>query len=845
MKYAGSKAWMLGPKAENADSFEKLIKDAFQDYCYWRRNFHPEDSPWVKISDSHDPEFSLQLQQMQQNLTSMLAQLKRSVPFFSPRYLGHMNTDMLMPAVVGYMAAMFYNQNNIVSEAATITLQYEIQAMKMIATMLGMNLDQAWGHLCSGGSSANTESLWIARNLKLLPYQLALCWHEANDDDQRSIIGSLECGKFGSMSDVVENNLLKTLAIDDIIQLLTNTLEACNKNPSLADLVEKNSLAFLGIAKFEAKCREILGSKFPKNFVVLASQNAHYSVSKALGVLGIGKLQSLPLDGNFRLDTTSLKNKINQCIDNDTQILAVVAVYGSTEEASIDDFPKINEIREELRTAGQPDFWLHCDACYGGYALAMLHPDSTDDLQLAEYFRSILPAEIDFKGTWNQDKCRNWQKIARSVYLSDSISIDPHKLGYVPYPAGAVVYKNHRVREMVRCDAPYINAETQTVNEAGQTPNGDHWSTPYFGRYTLEGSRPGAYGAAVWLAHKSIPLNRDGHGMLVAQSVNGTSYLQQTLKQEMPLPREGEEEIGCSFLCENPDLNILCYTFPSRFKNKPVPLALMNRCVERLYEECLPTEDNPTQTRQFVIAMTSLDKEEYGEGLTNLLKSWKIEGTLVDDITKTGNPWRDADSLALIRTVVMGPFLIESITRHRFTDDEEPLVKEYSRFLKTNLLRILKEESNKPISKKLRPKLPGPVLVLEDNVETNEALCEQLREISFKGTTKVLSARNLNDALEILDAVEIIGATIDIDLPQSERGGIEFLKNAVQKESFQGGIVFAVNPDAYLDEINAIRSKFPNKKIQIRRKPHRKEDDYQSVCNEIMSELWKILYSER
>ena len=31
----------LGPKAENADVFERLLLEAFRDHVFWRRNFHP------------------------------------------------------------------------------------------------------------------------------------------------------------------------------------------------------------------------------------------------------------------------------------------------------------------------------------------------------------------------------------------------------------------------------------------------------------------------------------------------------------------------------------------------------------------------------------------------------------------------------------------------------------------------------------------------------------------------------------------------------------------------------------------------------------------------------------
>jgi hypothetical protein len=36
-------AWFLGPKAENADVFERLVIEAIRDHAFWRRNFHPAD----------------------------------------------------------------------------------------------------------------------------------------------------------------------------------------------------------------------------------------------------------------------------------------------------------------------------------------------------------------------------------------------------------------------------------------------------------------------------------------------------------------------------------------------------------------------------------------------------------------------------------------------------------------------------------------------------------------------------------------------------------------------------------------------------------------------------------
>lgn len=39
----------------------------------------------------------------------------------------------------------------------------------------------------------------------------------------------------------------------------------------------------------------------------------------------------------------------------------------------------------------------------------------------------------------------------------DSITIDPHKSGYVPYPAGGLCYKDGRMRFLLTWSAPYLS----------------------------------------------------------------------------------------------------------------------------------------------------------------------------------------------------------------------------------------------------------------------------------------------------------------------------------------------------------------------------------------------------
>lgn len=102
---------------------------------------------------------------------------------------------------------------------------------------------------------------------------------------------------------------------------------------------------------------------------------------------------------------------------------------------------------------------------------------------------------------------------------TDSITIDPHKAGYIPYPAGGLCYRDGRMRFLLTWGAPYIR----------QGDNGDS-----IGIYGVEGrygssdrlqreglitwhSKPGAAASAVFLHHAVVGLHKEGHGMLLGE----------------------------------------------------------------------------------------------------------------------------------------------------------------------------------------------------------------------------------------------------------------------------------------------------------------------------------------
>ncbi|HMV98633.1 MAG TPA: pyridoxal-dependent decarboxylase [Acidobacteriota bacterium] len=863
------KAWFLGPKAENEDFFEKLILDAFRDYCYWRRNFHPEDEPGIRASDRRDADFEEFRELIHDRLFEMVSHLKRSAPGFSPRYLGHMMSDLLIPGVVGYVATMLYNQNNIYSEASTITLQFESEALKLIARMLHLDPDtSAWGHLCSGGTGANLESMWIARSVRFFPYQLALALENARGRGQFSTnetvaatISRLGVGKRCSFEELVGRDQLANLRISEIIELRKQLSDAAGQHHELGEYIKP--FLGLGLIELSNQCHKVNTFTFPPSFKVLLSTNAHYSLRKSLGIVGLGEsnLVKVKLDSQMRLDSDLLHDQIHRALHHKDVILGVVGVYGSTEEGAIDDFAQIVALRELVRQEYNTDFWLHGDACYGGYALAMSHPfsgslqQSTEDITtfMWELLKSQVRGEIPNHVAWTKTQSQEWTRHSLALGQCDSVSIDPHKLGYIPYPAGAVFYRDYRVREFIRYDAPYLNISAEKGSESTTRveKGGKHWEIGELGKYTLEGSRPGASGAAIWLAHKTVPLDRDGHGRIVAQSVLGARYLQATLEKE--LQTDSPSGIGCAFLCENPDLNILCYTFPSiiRFpelNNLEIPssLAVLNRAVTRFFTECLPTEERPTLTREFVVSMTSLSEEEYGGTLGNFmdrLHQQGMIGQLVEELpngTLTGNPWRDDSKISVIRTVVMSPFLLKAMTRPKMRASRRELVHEYADFLQTTLGRIFKAELGKAIEKANRPVLTGNVMVIENTEETLVGLCDELRRVSFQADPRqVVGMKTIDLAWEFIPNSDVV--LIDSKLAQQDSTrGFQFLEKLRDTEHIKGLVVFASDP-LVKERILEGACRRPDWTVTVRQKPDPLSGQFQAAANLVMADVWDCL----
>src|SRR5690606_542738 len=132
-------------------------------------NHHPEDGFTIRETERRTPGYEDAVSTLTQEMLGLLAELKRGVPFFSGRYKGHMASEQTIASQIGYFAAMLYNPNNVAIEASPVTTRMELEVGDQLAAMVGYDSSRSWGHLTSGGTVANFEALWVARNVIYLP----------------------------------------------------------------------------------------------------------------------------------------------------------------------------------------------------------------------------------------------------------------------------------------------------------------------------------------------------------------------------------------------------------------------------------------------------------------------------------------------------------------------------------------------------------------------------------------------------------------------------------------------------------------------------------------------------
>lgn len=196
---------------------------------------------------------------------------------------------------------------------------------------------------------------------------------------------------------------------------------------------------------------------------VLVSERGHYSLGKAVDVLGLGResLISVAVDEENRMDIDELAEKCKTLSDKGIKILCIVGIAGSTETGSIDPLGQIAAL------ARQYNAHFHVDAAWGGATL------------------------MSARG----------KALMTGVEFADSVTIDAHKQLYAPMGAGMVLFKNPELLNSIEHHANYILRR----------------GSKDLGRHSLEGSRPGI----AMLVHACLHIiGRQGYEALINHSLD-------------------------------------------------------------------------------------------------------------------------------------------------------------------------------------------------------------------------------------------------------------------------------------------------------------------------------------
>ncbi|KAJ3025353.1 UNVERIFIED_CONTAM: hypothetical protein HDU68_007240 [Siphonaria sp. JEL0065] len=198
-----------------------------------------------------------------------------------------------------------------------------------------------------------------------------------------------------------------------------------------------------------------------KGAVILGSKMLHYSLKKAVDLLGLGDdgLCLVEVDEKFRIRTDKLEERILEFKEANVLVVAVIGIAGTTETGSIDPLNDIATIAKRHK------IHFHVDAAWGGPLIFS----------------------------------REHSKKLDGIQHSDTITIDGHKQLYTPMGLGLLLFRNPTMASSIRKTANYIIRKESAD----------------LGQFTLEGSRPAG---SLHLHAVLHLLGRDGIESLVTRS---------------------------------------------------------------------------------------------------------------------------------------------------------------------------------------------------------------------------------------------------------------------------------------------------------------------------------------
>lgn len=247
-------------------------------------------------------------------------------------------------------------------------------------------------------------------------------------------------------------------------------------------------------------CSKILNhdiNKFglPENFKRLrmyTSEISHFSMEKSAAILGLGyeSVVKVPVDSKMRMDFKALSNLVENDIQKGNIPFLIVATIGTTDFGSIDPIEKIAELCKKH------NIWLHSDTAYGSGVI------------LSEKYKSRVSA----------------------LNLSDSITVDFHKMFLLPISCSCVLAKDKSDFRSLTIHADYLNREED--EEEGYTNLVDK-SIQTTRRFDA---------LKVWMSFQER--GKDGWNEIITKNMENALYLYKLVEQNPNFEAITEPEIS-------------------------------------------------------------------------------------------------------------------------------------------------------------------------------------------------------------------------------------------------------------------------------------------------------------
>jgi glutamate/tyrosine decarboxylase-like PLP-dependent enzyme len=208
--------------------------------------------------------------------------------------------------------------------------------------------------------------------------------------------------------------------------------------------------------------------------VAYFSDQTHYSVAKALRLLGFSKhqIRHLPADDAFRMSPETLEDAIKSDRDAGLVPFLVVGTCGTTNVGAVDPLTRISDVCK------RQGLWLHVDGAYG--ASAVLSATRSGEVSELKH--------------------------------ADSLSWDAHKWLFQTYSCGLLLVKDksNLVRSFAN-EGDYLRDGVAIEDE----------DIPNFWNYSMELTRPASRAMKLWFTLRVLGVERVGemldHGFKLAE----------------------------------------------------------------------------------------------------------------------------------------------------------------------------------------------------------------------------------------------------------------------------------------------------------------------------------------